>query len=490
MAGKKQYKSKNRVRKQKKCLNYTLKELHKKFILKFDLHVSYSFFCKQKPFWITFPRKDQRETCACIIHSNIELITECLFKAGIIQEKSTDQLLTALCCSPNNEICLKRECHLCKERVLKYKKNHNDQTLSFFQWTRINETVNTKRGQKNQNVTIKQEKAATPLEIIQELDRLLPKFFEHCFVIQTQYSNTKTKKDNLSLNEAYIHVDCSENFGLKYAKEVQSMHFGPNRKELCLHTGVIYTYDFQYNETRTTCACTVSECLRHDAPAIWAHLIPLIQLAFEKNPLIDTLHFQSDSPTSQYRNKYMFHIISALSTDFPEIINITWNYSEAGHGKGAPDGVGAVIKRTADNALTYGQDVSSLDQFVQVIKSQVENVIVLTVTEHDVSLKESQIPKNLKPFSGTLKVHQALWDKESTCLTLRKSSCFDCNASNMCKHKTYLGIWKIFPRMVDRKFTCKEKTKGHKPHVDNQMACSSQIKNIISPSDIIIMADK
>lgn len=46
-------------------------------------------------------------------------------------------------------------------------------------------------------------------------------------------------------------------------------------------------------------------------------------------------------------------MISQLYKDFPQIHSITWNYSEAGHGKGAPDGVGATIKRTVDSYVNH-----------------------------------------------------------------------------------------------------------------------------------------
>lgn len=90
--------------------------------------------------------------------------------------------------------------------------------------------------------------------------------------------------------------------------------------------------------------CTISSCVRHDAAAIWAHLIPLIQHALEINSFITTLHFLSDLPRSQYQNKLMYK--TQIKNDFEYISRITWNYTEAGCGKGAPDGVSAVLKRT------------------------------------------------------------------------------------------------------------------------------------------------
>jgi len=44
--------------------------------------------------------------------------------------------------------------------------------------------------------------------------------------------------------------------------------------------------------------CTVSECLEHGPPGIWAHLDPVLKYNREKYPLMMTLF--SDGPSSQY----------------------------------------------------------------------------------------------------------------------------------------------------------------------------------------------
>ena len=439
--GKKQYITRNKVQKQKRQLTLPLKQLHNKFITEHGIPVSYAFFCRHRPFWVIFPTKALRETCACIIHSNIDLAFLCLHKANIIKETNFEQILQSLCCSRYNDQCLKRDCPLCKDNVLSYNEFSNDQSLTLYQWVRCKETVKTKKGMKTQYITTKKATDMTPLQVIEKLDYQLPNFFKHAFIINVQYNTMRHKKNNLIVTEAFIHIDFSENFGLKYGKEVQSLHFGPSRKEICLHTGVIYTYDFHRSAIGTTCACTVSQCLRHDATAIWAHLIPMIKLAIEINPFIDTIHFQSDSPSSQYRNKYIFYIISVLCKDFPQLKAITWNYSEAGHGKGAPDGIGGVLKRTADNLVTFGQDVSTFDQFIDIVKQNVETIRIMTITEDEVLAKEALLPKNLKPFQGTLNVHQVLWKQDIFNLVFRKASCFACDY--FCVHDKHLGFSKV-----------------------------------------------
>ncbi|KAJ2949449.1 hypothetical protein O0L34_g15365 [Tuta absoluta] len=190
--------------------------------------------------------------------------------------------------------------------------------------------------------------------------------------------------------------------------------------------------------------CTISECLRHDAPAVWAHILPLIEKAITLNPFLDTIHFMSDSPTSQYRNKCVFFFISQLKNDFEQLKTITWNYSEVGHGKGAPDGVGAVIKRTVDRMVNFGEDVGTFQQFCEVLDKNIDNVSIKVVQEEDVLEREKLIPSNLKPFRGTFDTYQALWtDLTSNQVTMRKMCCFECEAFDICKHNNHIGFYDI-----------------------------------------------
>ena len=55
----------------------------------------------------------------------------------------------------------------------------------------------------------------------------------------------------------------------------------------------------------------------------------------------------SDSPTSQYHNK--FSVFFAQKCVFESNITIEWVYTESGLGKGPADGVGATVKTVIDN---------------------------------------------------------------------------------------------------------------------------------------------
>lgn len=142
------------------------------------------------------------------------------------------------------------------------------------------------------------------------------------------------------------------------------MHFGGSRQQVTLHTGVMYykdDYDDDEGEIKHRSFC--SENLRHDSSAIVAHLNCILNHAKSLKGNLKSIHFLSDSPTTQYRNKSMFYLILKQLTKFCSE-SITWNFSECGHGKGAPDGIGGYLKRTASLAVAEGLDVPSFDIFL------------------------------------------------------------------------------------------------------------------------------
>lgn len=438
-ASKKEFVTKNKLKMQKRYLNAPLKTLYQNFISQAGIKISYSTFCKLRPFWTVFPKPTNRDTCLCSRHLNMELFLQGLHRACIVNVRTCEQLLSKLCCDSRNLACLNRSCNTCSSNHLEYL-NISDNNVSFYEWRKTIKEITLKNGtKKKQQLT---EKLKTTINIktaITKFEADLIAFLNHIHKIYFQYNAIKTLKNNLTVQEACLHVDFSENYALKFAEEVQAFHFGGSRQQVSLHTSVAYTHNFTSGFVTPISFCTVSNCLRHDAPAIWAHLVPLIQHVIEVNPLIETLHFLSDSPSSQYRNKYMFFVISQICQDFHQIKKITWNYSEAGHGKGAPDGVGAVLKRTADRMTLFGKDIGTYDQFCDTLMQSIDNITIRKVDEQEIITKERLIPKTLKPFKGTLSVYQVLWDVTVPRTVLRQLSCFDCLADKKCIHGYDLG---------------------------------------------------
>jgi len=220
----------------------------------------------------------------------------------------------------------------------------------------------------------------------------------------------------------------------KISEEAQAMHFGASKVRISLHTGVQYVHG--PNETvAVESFATVSSCLDHGAHAIWAHLKPVLSAIHEKHPEVNTLHIVSDGPTSQYRNRfnlwYMSHIFPEMC---PNMKNLTWNYSEAGHGKGPMDGVGGVLKRTADRHVSFGNDVGSISDFVTVLQKRTR-IVITEIPVEDVTDMKKLLPVKVSTVPGILDLHQVTWTTEKSSVVFTRSlSCFECSFDSVCTH--------------------------------------------------------
>lgn len=156
------------------------------------------------------------------------------------------------------------------------------------------------------SMTTREDAHGTAETLVDEFRDTLKKTCRHFYNIRHQYAALRSLKETMKENEAMVHIDFSENYACKYDKEIQSVHFGPSQTQITLHTGVIY-----YKGDCTTSFCTVSDCTNHGPPAIWAHLNPVLANVKEINPNIDTIYFVSDGPTTQYRCKANFFLLSS-----------------------------------------------------------------------------------------------------------------------------------------------------------------------------------
>lgn len=105
--------------------------------------------------------------------------------------------------------------------------------------------------------------------------------------------------------------------------------------------------------------CALSPSKKHDPPAIWAQLEPVLQFLKENNLRIQNLFFISDGPTMQYRGKNNFYLLSTVPFQMG-FTAVNWTLLEAGHRKRCADGVGATMNRTADSQIARGTDTPTV----------------------------------------------------------------------------------------------------------------------------------
>lgn len=405
-AGKKEFVVQNKQTHQKRFLSNSLKFLHKAFLVQHpNIPVSYTFFCKNRPFWIKELKVSERNTCQCIKHANMELLVQSLHKYKILKEGSAYNAVQVITCLPLTVKCLFRSCEHCYDKEIHFLEFDSAAKGEYSKWVATKQKyLHPKDG--TEKITSKMSKNLNivPLkDIVQEFKVNLTTFLQHQGRILHQYLEIHDLKTNLRSHECLIHMDFSENYALKYGEETQSFHFGGSRKQISLHTVVAYTNVFDSIIPKSY--CTISESLAHGPSAIWCHLQPVLS---DLPTDVDTLHFLSDGPATQYKNKTMFYILAnKLKLLYPKMAKFTWNYLEAGHGKGAADGVGAVCKRTADRTVAQGKDVADFNTFFCVLKENCPKINIFKIFEEKIKEFETTMLKaNIKTFLGTMKVHQ------------------------------------------------------------------------------------
>lgn len=126
-AGKKETITRFKVKKQKRFLNDDMKHLHAKFLSENpEMGISYSLFCRFRPFWVVKATEKDRHTCLCIKHNNLQYKADKLKDLGIIITSNLNSLAEMICCNSNNKACMYRECLACSDKTVTTQITEND----------------------------------------------------------------------------------------------------------------------------------------------------------------------------------------------------------------------------------------------------------------------------------------------------------------------------------------------------------------------------
>ncbi|XP_063044641.1 uncharacterized protein LOC134438864 [Engraulis encrasicolus] len=143
-----------------------------------------------------------------------------------------------------------------------------------------------------------------------------------------------------------------------------------------------------------------------------------------------TLHVISDGPTTQYRSKKNFFFLSQIPYEMG-FSRVTWNFLEAGHGKGPADGVGAAVKRQADAIVAKGIDLPNAKMVYEQLMNQPSSIKLMYVSEEEVQEMDGVLPDRLETIKGTMAIHQIV-STEPGEIAWRVLSCF-CQEPNTCQ---------------------------------------------------------
>jgi hypothetical protein len=153
-------------------------------------------------------------------------------------------------------------------------------------------------------------------------------------------------------------MDFAENYNYTSVEEVQSAYW--NSQMISLHTTVAYFPESEENPVQSYVA--IPDNLGYNEIVVYYILQKVVPLLKSHFSALKKLHYLTNSPSSQYRNKTIFHLVCDHEEEFG--IKVRWNYLETGHGNGPCDGLGASVKLIADMAVKQQkctiQDASDL----------------------------------------------------------------------------------------------------------------------------------
>lgn len=151
-------------------------------------------------------------------------------------------------------------------------------------------------------------------------------------------------------------------------------------------------------------------------------------------PSLDALHFSSDGPVTQYKNKSNFYLFKYYCNALG-LKKASWNFTTPGHGKSHADGVGGTVKGLCDRAVGQGRDVMNVNDIVQVVQDAKSKITMFIIVEDDIKHNGTLLPKEIKALPQSNKVFQVIWNRNKPeTLFLNSLSCTSGFSSPPCQH--------------------------------------------------------
>ncbi|CAH1110033.1 unnamed protein product [Psylliodes chrysocephalus] len=177
----------HQIKKQKRFLNDTMKNLYYKFSREEKrFNVSYALFCQHMPFWVLIPKASLRETCLCVFHENMRLLVLKMKMIGIVTQANPDDVKN-VCCEPATKHCLERVCQNCKTKTIRYDDYNAEENTCYKKWILKREKLLVKGLEKVCQKNVKENFLCTKSHLVIELEKNLPNYMEHLAKIEHQH---------------------------------------------------------------------------------------------------------------------------------------------------------------------------------------------------------------------------------------------------------------------------------------------------------------
>lgn len=363
------------------------------------LKIGLTKFYSVRPSWVV--PQPEKVTCLCVQCTNFNLMVSGLkafLSSGTFDSMDAlrETILNAIVCSRENIDCLFGACNQCPGetsitmKLLRLEEEDEEQELTYATW-------------ENNDLIKKTTKLSTFLIDLTESTMKISRHLSFKTIQQKGIKNEKTLLATL-LGRVMINGDFAENWAVIYQNAIQGRHW--INDQISLFTAVCYFKESIDNFV------VVSDDRKHDsAHALMA--LELIRAAMkEKYPdQITSETIVTDGAPSHFKNKNQFYEFSKSKQ------NSKWIYSATGHGKGAPDGLGASSKSEGTKHNLSCTDVNLLikdaESFVKQVQPRVPKISLILLKASKVESfrkkKQKEWEKCAEPLPGIRETH--IWQK-------------------------------------------------------------------------------
>ncbi|XP_060579551.1 uncharacterized protein LOC132736439 [Ruditapes philippinarum] len=405
--------------KQTKVLTDYLKNLYEKFVAEnSDLKVSLATFCRLRPKHILLAKFISRNACQCLKHQNMAMKVAAMRKVGAKLSENPEKI-----CNHRNSVEELVDTIDSDIKLIKYR-----------QWKKV-ELENKMKKMMIVEIEVTREDFVTLIK------KEIEDFCGHVHRVKCQYQELKANKESLQNDEAFIQMDFAENYTCRTADEVQTAYW--SLTSVTLHPVVIY-----FKKDSRLCHksyVVVSDTITHSSSTVVAFLDAVLPEIKSLLPNLTKVHYWTDSPSSQYRNKFIFNTLANHNEVYG--VRAQFNYFEAGHGKSACDGLGGTTKRMADEASRQGNCLiqNAHDFYSWAKSSSMSEVTFLFVSKELCGKKQQEFASlNIRPVQNTMKLHAIMFDDDSKAFKTRETSCYcaQCATGKLCKTWTQVSMLK------------------------------------------------
>lgn len=376
---------------------YMLMKVEEAFAVFIEKHgndvIGKSKFYDLRPKNIFTYKNTPHNVCVCVIHANFMFLVNALKDFFQDPGHNHKSLLQSLCCDIKSEKCMTNQCKIC----------YNDVSVLFKPDCNMEQNTKYKKWAKSDGGILKVvEIENVPLrELVKGLNKSLPNFKTHTHTKNQQLEYFEMAKNNLLEDECVVQVDFAENYSLIQQDEIQSAHW--QHAQTTLFTCCMW---FKGNETKSY--VVVSDDLTHSKDSSWVFLKTVIN-DIQRSKQIQKIFFFSDNCAGQFKSKFTIYNLLHLEEDL-NVSLVEWNTFAPGHGKGAVDGIGGLVKRSVWLSVkARGKIVSTPHEFYECAINSVKKIRILFVDKDEIKETSQNLLvkrwENACPISGIRNMH-------------------------------------------------------------------------------------